>query len=225
MPYYSELITWTRAQWISHSEEERMASLPRKTSQGTGGYQGREAGGARGGRTLMRVLGSQVQEVGSQWQRCTMAPAKRKRSLFYWTDVFQRLKPSAPVASGGMIKGQTRWSVPESWKGVKNMSLSGTEIYKSTGKCLKRFRAWALPSALQRPQGRRQPLDSSRVESCPKSPPGQSQQRSQLKKLSKILCAKKPLKRKILKWHFHTLPYTDEQIRLTACNNTLRPKT
>lgn len=66
------------------------------------------------GEALMRVVDSQVQEAGSRWQGCTMAAAKRKRSLFYRTDVFQRLKPSAPVASGGMIKGQTRWSVPES---------------------------------------------------------------------------------------------------------------
>lgn len=185
MPHYSELITWTRAQRISHSEEEGMASLPRKTSQGTGGYQGREAREARGGpwwgwwtaRCRRRALGDR----GAQWLR------PRERGLFYRTDVFQWLKPSAPVASGGMIKGQTRWSVPESWKGVKNMLLSGTEIYKSTGKCLKQIRAWALPSALQRPRGRRQPLDSSRVESCPKSPPGQSQQCSQRKMLSKIL--------------------------------------
>lgn len=145
------------------------------------------------GEDLMRVVDSQVQEAGSRWQGCTMAPAKRKRSLFYRTDVFQRLKPSAPVASGGMIKGQTRWSVPESWKGVKNMSLSGTEIYKSTGKCLKQIRAWALPSALERPRGRRQPLYSSRVESCPKSPPGQSQQLSQRKMLFQNPAALKSL--------------------------------
>lgn len=171
----------------------------------------------------MRVVDSQVQEAGSRWQGCTMAPAKRKRSLFYRTDVFQRLKPSAPVASGGMIKGQTRWSVPESWKGVKNMSLSGTEIYKSTGKCLKRIRAWALPSALERPRERRQPLDSSRVESCPKSPPGQSQQLSQRKMLfQKSCCAKKPLKRKILKWHFTHL---HTQMNKLDWNNILTPKT
>lgn len=68
---------------------------------------------------------------GVRFAWCVKEVAWGRGSFFLETDAFQLLQPSAPVTSREMIKDRNRWYIRESWKRVKKMSLSATEISKS----------------------------------------------------------------------------------------------
>lgn len=115
-----------------------MASLPRAEAEKWGVAAGREGGMGDTGDGGHGMPGAgRVGPLRWPWVHGVFLVWRVKESdmgggsFSLGTDALQLLQPSAPVTDGEMIKDQSRWYILESWKRVKKMSLSGTEIYKS----------------------------------------------------------------------------------------------